>query len=202
MSSFPEQSHCPLCAGPDTSWVFHPGMLFDSWEKWWTPDGHRASRHEGLDLCLVQGSDRETRPLQPGTLVTAAAKGRVVATIPDFLGHTVICSHGPTSLSCAEWISLIAHIQLDSRISPGLSVQVNDPLGWSKAFPKPRGMLCHVHLSFGWLQTPGDYALTWPDLVQRKRVSFLDPLTLLSIPALLWTGNHTWFPWLDGMIQE
>lgn len=204
MSTFPFSLSSPLeLSGYDDhiSVVFHPGMLFDSSHKWWSPHGQRLSPHEGLDLCLLQLPGQAPEPLPAGTPVLAAAPGRVVAVIPDFLGQSVIISHGQDQTGSKEWISLLAHIDTHPDIEEGLPLESGLEIGRTKAFPHPRGMLCHLHLSLGLLLTPESYDLSWPELVQRERLIFIDPLPLLPIRWTVWRDVQAWFAFLSCHID-
>ncbi|MFW5819250.1 MAG: hypothetical protein ACOCVE_05345, partial [Desulfovermiculus sp.] len=152
------------------SFVFHPGMLFDSDCKWWPPGGKRISRHEGLDLCLVKSPGQEPESVPAGSRVVVPAPGRVVNIIPDFLGHSILVSHGLEPGGNREWISLLAHISPNPAIQIGQDVIPEQTAGWTKIFSRPRGMVSHLHLSFGLLQTPESYDLTWPELTKRDRL--------------------------------
>jgi murein DD-endopeptidase MepM/ murein hydrolase activator NlpD len=205
MSTFPFSLSSPLDLsgyGDNISFVFHPGMLFDSERKWWSPQGQRLSPHEGLDLCLLQLPGQAPEPLPADTPVLAAAPGRVVAMTPDFLGQSVIISHGQDQTGSKEWISLLAHIDTHPDIDEGLPLESGQEIGRTKTFTYPRGMLCHLHLSIGLLLTPRNYDLAWPELTQRIRVHFIDPLPLLPIASLVWDDAQEWFAFLEGLIQQ
>ncbi|MDZ7760557.1 MAG: hypothetical protein U5L00_09910 [Desulfovermiculus sp.] len=196
MSTFPYSLSSPLeLTGYDDhlSFVFHPGMLFDSVRKWWSPHGQRPSPHEGLDLCLLQVPGRIPKPLPANSPVLAGAPGRVAAVIPDFLGQSVIISHGLDQRGSKEWISLLAHIDPHPDIEEGLLLESSQEIGRTRTFAKPWGMLCHLHLSLGLLQTPKNYDLTWPELTKRNRVHFIDPLPLLPISSMVWDDSPEWF---------
>ena len=200
MSTFPFSLSSPLdLSGYDDhiSFVFHPGMLFDSERKWWSPHGQRPSPHEGLDLCLLQLPGQAPKPLPADTPVLAAAPGRVRAVIPDFLGQSVIISHGQDQTGSKEWISLLAHIDPHPDIGEGLFLESGQELGRTRTFAKPPGMLCHLHLSIGLLLTPRNYDLTWPELTKRNRVHFIDPFPLLPIVSIVWNDSQEWFAFLE-----
>jgi murein DD-endopeptidase MepM/ murein hydrolase activator NlpD len=172
-------------------------MLFDTDRKWWSPRGTRASTHEGVDLCLIHRPDRDPQPLPEDTPVLAPAGGRIAAMFPDFLGQTVLLSHGLNSSRDHEWFSLLAHIRPHPDLECGMPVKAGSALGWTMRFTRPPGMLCHLHFSLGLFQTRGDYDLSWPELTRRKRVSFFDPLPLLPITAEIWDNPDQWFAFVD-----
>ena len=201
MSTFPYSLSSPLeLSGynPPVSFVFHPGMLFDSERKWWSAHGQRHSRHEGLDLCLVQEPGQDPEPLPEDLPVLSPAPGRVAAVIPDFLGQSVIVSHGQEQTGGGEWISLLAHIRPRPDVEPGTDLEGGQRVGWTKTFPGPRGMLIHLHLSLGLLLTPQSYDLSWPELVSRKQVQFIDPLPFLPLASIVWDEASDWFAFLEA----
>jgi hypothetical protein len=200
MSAFPAPLSVPLgtdLPGPNAAFVFHPGMLFDTDRKWWSPHGTRASSHEGVDLCLIHRPDRGPQPLPADTPALAPAGGWIAAIFSDFLGRTVLLSHGLDSSRDCEWFSLLAHIRPHPDLECGMQVKARSVLGWTKQFTRPPGMLCHLHFSLGLFQSPGDYDLSWPELTRRKRVSFLDPLPLLPITPVIWDHPDQWFAFVD-----
>jgi murein DD-endopeptidase MepM/ murein hydrolase activator NlpD len=183
------------------SFVFHPGMLFDSREKWWS-QGKRASSHEGIDLCLIHQPNHNPTPLSAGLPVLSPAPGVVAAIIDDFLGQTVIISHRPACDTHPEWVSLLAHIHPCPELRKGQLIEAGQPVGWTKSFPRPRGMLCHLHLSVGVLLQPKNYTLTWPELIKRDLVDFKDPLPLLASPWEIWHDLSNWFAFLSQCINN
>ena len=59
-------------------WAFYPGMLFHSDDKWWGDWGVRKRPHEGLDLCLYQGTDGVVRSLDATVNIPVMYEGTVV----------------------------------------------------------------------------------------------------------------------------
>ncbi|MFO7877709.1 MAG: hypothetical protein R6U55_14110 [Desulfovermiculus sp.] len=152
---------------------------------------------------MVKKTGQEPGPVPSGTRVTVPAPGRVVNIIPDFLGHSILISHGLEPGGTREWISLLAHISPHPGIQAGQAVGAEQTAGWTKIFSRPRGMLCHLHLSLGLLSTPKDYALlAWPELVKRERLVFIDPLPLLPIRWTVWRDVHAWFAFLSRHIDD
>ena len=105
-----------LDKGGFKEWVFCPGMLFNSTDKWWGDQGKRDKPHEGLDLCLYK--DRKDTILRLGekAKVPAIYDGRVVRIVDDFLGNgdLIFCCHFgkhiPNSLLSYFTISLLYFI--------------------------------------------------------------------------------------------
>lgn len=67
-------------------WIFHPGMLFGSPQKWWGGGGRRDFPHEGIDFCLYQDSSGNLKRLSPKTRIPAMHSGVVRGAFSDYLG--------------------------------------------------------------------------------------------------------------------
>jgi len=74
-----------LDQGGFNGWVFCPGMLFNSTDKWWGDHGKRDKPHEGLDLCLYK--DRED------TILRLGEKAKVPAISASIFGITCAAYH-------------------------------------------------------------------------------------------------------------
>ncbi|MFO7930432.1 MAG: hypothetical protein R6U97_03410, partial [Desulfosalsimonas sp.] len=57
--------------------LFFPGMLFASRQKWWADGGLRPGFHEGLDLCFFEGAEGCRFRLDETARVPAAFDSRV-----------------------------------------------------------------------------------------------------------------------------
>ena len=158
--------------------VFKPGMGFDSSRKWWGDHGARQSVHEGLDVVFLQGSDASIHPVGSGFKVLPVQHGTMVRLCRDFLGWTVILSHGRTGSESRELLSLYAHLEMDQTLSTGDWVSVEDILGKTvQSDALPADMLPHLHISLAWNERPFAYDhLEWPRLSRRDGIRFLDPL--------------------------
>lgn len=158
-------------------WI-KPGMGFDSPRKWWGDHGERQSVHEGLDVCFLQGSDGSIQAVGPDFKVAPVRPGTVVRICSDFLGQTVILSHGRTGPESGELLSLYAHLEADQGLCTGDRLWAEDILGKTvQSDALPVGMLPHLHISLAWNKRPLAYNhLEWPRLSRREGVCFLNPL--------------------------
>ncbi len=174
----------PQLALDKAEYFFHPGMLFDSRQKWWGDFGERHAPHEGIDICFYSPSQDKTHPLPPETVVPALSSGRVLAVIDDFLGRTVCVSHDRPTQETIRLLSIYAHITPLSDIEAGLVLDAGQIIGRiNRSLRLPPGMLPHLHLSVGVLdpQTDAD-SLSWPRLNKRQGIRLLDPLEYISLP--------------------
>lgn len=156
--------------------LFFPGMLFASSQKWWADGGLRTGFHEGVDLCFYEGAAGQSFRLDEATRVPAAFDGCVAAVIDDFLGRTVIAEH-----SLPPWpgkiFILYAHISPDENLCQGQRLAAGQTFG-TIAPPAQNGVLPpHLHLSAMLPEKiPSLEILEWPLLNSLEPESFLDPL--------------------------
>jgi hypothetical protein len=165
--------------------LFYPGMLFDSPDKWWGRPGFRHSRHEGVDLCLFETAAGGLCRLDSAAVVPMAGDSRVVRIMDDFLGRTVVAARRPPDAAERVLLTLYAHIRPD----PGLTVgdRVADGSVFARIAPIGESgppLLPHLHLSLAWAESlPDCRQWTWKMLNRCGSRSFLDPLERLGIPC-------------------
>jgi hypothetical protein len=174
----------PQLALDKAEYLFHPGMLFESGEKWWGDLGRRHAPHEGIDLCLYRSGSGRFHPLPPETAVPVFAPGRILAVIDDFLGRTVFVQHEIPQEPSRPFLSIYAHIIPLPDIEAGLALDAGRVIGRISDSPRlPSGMLPHLHLSVGHLAPGLDAAsLSWPRLNKREGIHLLDPLASITLP--------------------
>ena len=66
-------------------WLFHPGMTFDSIDKWWGDFGTREFPHEGIDLCLYRDRSGKMHRVGPEIHIPVLHDGIVRAVFRDYL---------------------------------------------------------------------------------------------------------------------
>lgn len=113
-----------LDSGENNAWMFHPGMLFYSMDKWWGDYRFRATRHEGIDICYygASGSPR-LRGIRAGSLVPAMADGEVLHICNDFLGQTIIIRHQEAGDTPWPVVICYAHILPEQSLRIGDTVK-------------------------------------------------------------------------------
>ncbi len=130
-------------------WIFHQGMLFGSYAKWWGDHGIRLTRHEGLDIGLYRDFQGQMCWISPNTLVPAIQSGRVINICKDFLGKSVIVEHERDYSRgvCAAWI--YAHIIPNAKIKIGGLIRTDDIIGnTADTKDKKSKIPAHLHISF------------------------------------------------------
>lgn len=164
------------------AWLFCPGMLFQSPDKWWGDLGRRDFPHEGIDFCLYRDRHGRTRHLDRHTRIPVMHGGMVSATFADYLGRAVVLRHGRRTTDSEPLITVYAHTTPLAHIRPGVWLEAGEIIGlvadtrFSKA-----GIHPHLHFSLG---APGadldDERFVWNDMRDPNRVRLIDPLTIID----------------------
>lgn len=164
------------------TWLFHPGMLFASREKWWGAGGVRQSPHEGLDFCCFLDAEGNKKHLDATSQIPGLFDGEIVAVFEDFLGRTILVKHEQYQLDEKIFFTIYAHVSPLSHIKPGLHFSSGDLLG-KIAVPAPEdsGAPVHLHLSVALMpKTVSAETLDW-GVLPRHPVILCDPLEVLQI---------------------
>ena len=167
-------------AGDVQAWLFYPGMLFGSRDKWWPDTGSRPTAHEGLDICYFIDGLGKDRQFDPGINVPVMAAGTVIAVCNDFLGRSVFVAHHTDGL-----ISVYAHIVPIKTLSPGYTLSEGEVLGRVvDTTGRKNRMPAHLHVTIMKVPVglPGEQ-LNWNFICRSGRVTLFDPLTLLVCPS-------------------
>lgn len=160
--------------------LFFPGMLFASMEKWWANGGKRSGFHEGLDLCFFAGAHGRRFRLDETIRVPAAFEGQVKAIISDFLGSTVIMAHKNPGMD-GEFFILYAHLRPDEEIHAGKRLRAGETFAAIAPPGKNQSLPPHLHLSMmdsGCL--PSFDILEWRLLNSLDQEMFMDPMSLIK----------------------
>lgn len=155
--------------------LFFPGMLFASRQKWWADGGLRPGFHEGLDLCFFEGAEGCRFRLDETARVPAAFDSRVAAVIDDFLGRTVVAKQNLPGRP-GQYFILYAHIRPDQSVRPGQALAAGQTFA-AVAPPAQNTILPpHLHLSvMPCEKMPSFEKLDWPLLNTLETDMFLDP---------------------------
>ncbi len=175
-----------------THWLLHPGMLFNSRQKWWSDSELRGTCHEGLDLCCFQGQDYALHTVTPDLNFPAIFSGKVRKIISDLLSKTIIIEHfhsqaGPDLQLC----SIYAHVQplpgiaATQTVTQGQALCTVPPV--SKNIP---GLIAHLHISLAWIPAHVLPQLNWTMLNQRQNLQLENPLQWLTCNYQVVTWLH------------
>ena len=169
-------------------WAFYPGMLFQSEAKWWGDWGVRKRRHEGLDICLYQGTNGLVHSLDPTVKIPVLYDGTVVCLIDDYIGQTVFVMHDMYETQQNQLCSIYGHTD------PGNTIETATPVGEGEIIATicdagRRGvqMSSHLHLSIAWIPQSYDcQQLNW-DTLHHSEVILTNPLDFIE-------SNYTILP--------
>ena len=173
--------NCNECgAGGVQAWLFSPGMLFGSLEKWWPDTGCRPTAHEGLDICyFTDGLGRDLQ-FDSGVKIPVMTAGTVIAVCDDFLGRSVFVEHDQDRL-----ISVYAHIVPLRTINPGYKIREGEVIGnVADTTGRKNRMPAHLHVTI--MKIPSGLSgeqLDWNFICRSGRVTLLDPLEMMVCPS-------------------
>ncbi len=161
--------------------IFYPGMLFGSSEKWWGVGGSRPSAHEGLDLCFFEARDGRRYRLDETVRVPAAVSGRIVRLMDDFLGRTVVVE-SRCHQQAGAFYTFYAHIRPDKALQEGDTISAGTVFATISPIRSPKVTLPpHLHITMAAADAlPPVGTLSWPMMNRLERSVFFDPLDVLS----------------------
>lgn len=167
------------------SWVFCPGMLFGSPDKWWGDYGRRDFPHEGIDFCLYMDAGGQTLRLDQTTRIPVMHDGVVRAMFTDYLGEAVIIEHEIIPGVSGKLLSVYAHTRPLTGTKTGAVVKEGNVIatiadtGRSKA-----KILPHLHFTIGRPSPQLVYEpFIWNMMRDPALVDLLDPLDLIDWPC-------------------
>jgi murein DD-endopeptidase MepM/ murein hydrolase activator NlpD len=171
-----------LDPGGFKGWVFCPGMLFNSTDKWWGDRGKRDKPHEGLDLCLYK--DREGTILRLGETakVPVIYDGMVVGIVDDFLGKSVIIEHLFSGCHNNKLCTIYGHTIPEDNLCVGKVVKEGEVIATlADSITSKTNIFPHLHLSLGWTSKKISYdTLNWENIGAPNTVTLLDPLQVID----------------------
>jgi len=164
------------------SWVFWPGMLFNSPDKWWGDHGRRDFPHEGIDFCLYQNLSGEVLRIEEKTRIPVMHAGVVRALFTDYLGQAVIIEHEGAQGNNGKFLSVYAHTKPRTGIQPGVSVSEGDIIATIADTSRSKANICpHLHISFGVPSPTLVYnPFVWNSMRDPRQVKLLDPFSLID----------------------
>lgn len=163
-------------------WLIHPGMLFNSSDKWWSDDGIRNTPHEGIDLCNYSDSQGNIHNIAEGMKVPLLYDGVVAAVIDDFIGRSIIVKHSMAD-SKGEFCTIYGHTVPEDNIHIGKIVQAGDVIARVAGLKESRsGMRPHLHISIGFPASAeiSFDAIDWKNISDPKKMTLIDPLGVID----------------------
>jgi len=166
-------------------WVFCPGMLFNSPDKWWGDHGRRDFPHEGIDFCFYRGGSGKMLRLDEKTRIPVMHNGVVRAVFTDYLGRAVVIEHQNTQADGGNLLSAYAHTRPLDGIEPGVALKAGDVVATiADTRHSKANILPHLHFSLG--RPAPDLAydpFVWNDMRNPESVVLLNPLGLIDWPS-------------------
>ncbi len=163
-------------------WVFNPGMLFRTEEKWWDASSARPIPHEGLDVAAFLTKGGQLEWLTPQTRIPAAYDGIIAKLQKDFLGFSCFLRHDQFQRGPRLLYSVYGHIEPLPEHREGQALKAGDILGTlADTGQKKSPIRTHLHFSLAWIATtvPAN-ALNWETMNDPDAVILIDPLSLLT----------------------
>jgi murein DD-endopeptidase MepM/ murein hydrolase activator NlpD len=167
------------------SWIFCPGMLFNSSEKWWGDHGRRDYPHEGIDLCLYRDRSERTLRLDEKSRIPVMHDGVVKAIFTDYLGQAVIIEHETTESKNGRFLSVYAHIKPLAGVKIGIMVKEGDIIANIADTDKSKAKIIpHLHFSLGLPSSSLSYEpFVWNIMRNPGLITLLDPLETIDWPC-------------------
>ena len=164
-------------------WLFYPGMLQDSPDKWWDDWRLRHAPHEGVDICFYRSpasSNTSISTLPPGSKIPAMAGGTLLNIADDLLGQSLVMSYSPPGAGAADLILVYSHLVVAPDLSPGSQIQKGQIIAQTfDTRTKGSKLLSHLHLScIDLLKKRPGHTLNWKLFPNRKQVNLINPFFL------------------------
>lgn len=166
-------------------WVFCPGMLFGSPDKWWGDRGLRDFPHEGIDFCLYADRSGRIHRLNEQTRIPVMHDGVVRAMFSDYLGQAIVIEHENEHDPNEKFLSVYAHTNPQDGIRAGVAVNEGDIIATIADTKQSKAkILPHLHFSLG-LPSPalGYDPFVWNIMRDADRVTLLNPFDAIDWPC-------------------
>ncbi len=166
--------------GKQVDWLFYPGMLQESRAKWWDDFAWRPKAHEGVDICFYRQGQEKITPLAKDTRVPAMDKGLILNRCEDFLGESLVITHGKIDDDFPRVVLVYSHLEIDKTLVPGNWVEKGEII--ARLFDtgkKQSKLLSHLHLSCIELMDKIPLEdLNWKLFPDRKKINLINPVFL------------------------
>jgi hypothetical protein len=161
-------------------WIFYPGMLFDSLDKWWG-HGLREKPHEGLDLCYYKDKNDRICQLDEKTKIPVIFDGMIAGIIDDFLGKSIIIEH-KTAEQTFSFCTIFGHVIPENSIVPGCNVKKGEVIATLADAGKSKSkILPHLHITMGHLSEGVSHSvLSWNNISNPEIFIMQDPILMIG----------------------
>ncbi len=172
-------------------WVFYPGMLFNSLNKWWGDKKQRKTAHEGIDLCYFKEKNGEINKLPKNIKIPGTFSGNIVKIEEDFLGKSIFLGHNIFSQDQRQLYTVYGHTNPLDSIKSMQKIEAGEVIATISEFQRERmDIHPHLHITFAWVPASVNFDyLNWQNLANNPGITLLDPLAILS-PAPQKAESH------------
>lgn len=163
-------------------WIFHPGMLFHSTDRWWGDGGSRDHPHQGLDLCLYRDGNGEDHTLDGKIKIPLIYDGEVVRVIDDYIGKSVFLIHDICDDKRHQLYSIYGHTEPHDGIGRSKTFHEGDVIATIKDTNEIKvDIMPHLHVSLAWAPKYLPYnKLDWKTISNPDIVTLLNPLEFID----------------------
>ena len=163
------------------NWIFHPGMLFNSTDRWWGNGGSRDNPHQGLDLCLYRDRNGEDCALDEKIKIPLIYDGEVVNIINDYNGKSIFLIHDTCDGKGNQLYSIYGHTEPYDGFAKGRILNEGDVIATIKdTREKKVDIMPHLHVSLAWVpKSLPDNKLNWKTISDPAIVTLLNPLEVI-----------------------
>jgi len=163
--------------GDKITWLFYPGMLLDSYDKWWDDFGKRPCAHEGIDITFFRKGGGKITPLAKNANIPAMDKGLILNRCKDFLGESLVIAHEGVLPLSPKVVFVYSHLEIKKNLVPGCRVEKDQVIGRTFDTSKKQSkLLSHLHLSCVELMDKVPLAdLNWDLFPDRGKVNLINP---------------------------
>ncbi len=165
--------------------LFPQGMLFKDSQQWWGSQ-ERPHPHEGIDIYLMQRSDKTTSTILPQMQIPAMLPGYLIHFHRDFLGESLYIRHPEIRQKNAVLHTLYAHIcpagstlGVQTSICPSF-INKGQIVGTISPPPVTSSVPAHLHISCAWIDEDQQVEeFNWEMMSVSSKIIFIDPFPFL-----------------------
>ena len=162
-------------------WIFHPGMLFNSTNRWWGDGGSRDNPHQGLDLCLYRDRNGEDHTLDEKMKIPMIYDGEIANIINDYIGKSIFLIHYTCDGKGNQLCTIYGHTEPYNGFVRGKTLNEGDVIATIKdTREKKVDIMPHLHVSLAWVPKSLPYnKLNWKTISDPGIATLLNPLELI-----------------------
>ena len=166
---------------PSARWLFSPGMLFGSKEKWWGNGSERARPHEGIDLIACVSEGGNIFMVDGNTEIPVIQGGRIISVVEDFLGFSIFQAHDIFDSSRRRLCTAYGHTEPLKDVSASMMVGRGDVIAKvSQSGNRQSIVPAHLHITTAWIPDQMlDEGLDWGMFNSSEDVAMINPLDFI-----------------------